>query len=178
VDAQNVALTEASPPTDLPSILRREAVYCAMGRLARALIKSGGVDFNGFLHGASHWIGQPLPLCVAQSCLCPAHDSLRILKRRLAWVIGEWTSIEAEAQVDPMGQGAEAPYATIVKLDIVWQILIHLLTHQGEDSDVAVRLSTALAIKSSIDVGVCSTTLADRRSPTWTWPFSHHTWRL
>lgn len=91
-------------------------------------------------------------------CLCRSgrrdgtDDRLRILKRRLAWVIGEWTSIEAEAHVDPMGQGA-APYATIVKLDIVWQILIHLLTHQGEDSDVAVRLSTALAIKSSIDVG-------------------------
>ena len=56
------ALTSAIPPTDLPSILRREAVYCAMGRLSRALQASGGVDFGAFLHGASAWLGQPLPM--------------------------------------------------------------------------------------------------------------------
>lgn len=58
----NLKLTLAVSPTDLPSILRREAVYCAMGRLSRALQGYGGVDFPGFLHNSSHWIGQPLPL--------------------------------------------------------------------------------------------------------------------
>jgi hypothetical protein len=52
----------ASPPTDLPAILRRESLYCAMGRLSRSLSSYGGVDFNAFLSGTGNWLGQPQPL--------------------------------------------------------------------------------------------------------------------
>lgn len=75
-------LTLAVPPTDLPSILRREAVYCAMGRLSRALQASGGVDFGAFLRGASAWLGQPLPMyaCLFQSLNIVAETQLAHLK--------------------------------------------------------------------------------------------------
>jgi hypothetical protein len=53
---------EALSPDTLPNILRKEAVYCAVGRLSRAMVTHGGVDFNGFLHGVGTWMGQPVPL--------------------------------------------------------------------------------------------------------------------
>lgn len=43
-------------------------------------------------------------------------------------------------------------YATIVRQDFVWQILIHLLNERGETTDKAVQLSAALAIKKCVDV--------------------------
>lgn len=55
-------LTSALSPNDLPSILRKEAVYCAVGRLSRALSTHGGIDFNAFLQGVGGWIGQGIPL--------------------------------------------------------------------------------------------------------------------
>jgi len=54
----------ASPIDDLPAILRRESVYCALGRLSRALASFGGIDFNAFLQHASSWLGQGVPLYV------------------------------------------------------------------------------------------------------------------
>lgn len=52
----------ALPPNDLPSILRRESVYCALGRLSRAMASYGGVDFNAFLQQSSTWLGQGIAL--------------------------------------------------------------------------------------------------------------------
>ncbi|WWC98998.1 hypothetical protein V866_005892 [Kwoniella sp. B9012] len=52
----------AAPASDLPSILRREAVYCALGRLSRSVATYGGVDFNGLLTGIASWIGNGQPL--------------------------------------------------------------------------------------------------------------------
>ena len=40
----------------------------------------------------------------------------------------------------------------VVKLDLVWQILIHLLNERGDASDKAVQITTALAIKECVDV--------------------------
>lgn len=56
--------TSAAPPNELPAILRREAVYCALGRLSRSLSVFGGLDFNAFLAGIASWLGQGLPLYV------------------------------------------------------------------------------------------------------------------
>lgn len=56
------SLVVALPPNDLPSILRRESVYCALGRLSRAMASYGGVDFNAFLQQASTWLGQGIAL--------------------------------------------------------------------------------------------------------------------
>lgn len=60
----------------------------------------------------------------------------RIVKRRLAWLIGQWVSAEEEA----------------AKLPVVWQILVHLVAERGASSDMAVNLSAALAIKDCVDV--------------------------
>jgi hypothetical protein len=64
-------LIVAGPLDDLPAILRRESVYCALGRLSRALASFGGIDFNAFLQHASSWLGQGVPLYVSQSFYYP-----------------------------------------------------------------------------------------------------------
>jgi hypothetical protein len=53
---------EALPPNDMKAILRRESVYCALGRLSRSLSSYGGVDFNAFLQHSSSWLNQGIPL--------------------------------------------------------------------------------------------------------------------
>ncbi|OCF32339.1 hypothetical protein I316_06007 [Kwoniella heveanensis BCC8398] len=115
--------TEAALPNDLPSVLRRESVYCALGRLSRSMASYGGVDFSGLLTGIGGWIGLGHPL----------H---RIVKRRVAWLIGEWVSADEEC----------------AKLPLVWQMLLHLLSKRGESSDKAVQLTAAIAIKESVDL--------------------------
>jgi len=62
----------------------------------------------------------------------------RILKRRLAWLIGQWVTSEEEA----------------AKLPMIWQILVHLTSERGEASDMAVRLSSTIAIKECVDVSL------------------------
>lgn len=52
----------ALPPKDLPSILRKESVYCAVGRLSRALATHGAIDFNAFLQGIGSWLPESIPL--------------------------------------------------------------------------------------------------------------------
>lgn len=54
---------EAHSPSDLPTILRREAIYCSVGRLSRSLATFGGLDFNAFLQHTSSWLSQGIPLC-------------------------------------------------------------------------------------------------------------------
>lgn len=71
----------------------------------------------------SSWLGQPQPL-------------LRILKRRVAWLIGQWVGSDEEC----------------AKIGLVWQILIHLLAERGEASDAAVNLTAAIAVKECVDV--------------------------
>ncbi|WVQ83491.1 hypothetical protein IAT38_005632 [Cryptococcus sp. DSM 104549] len=118
-----LAATEPIPPNDLPTVLRRESVYCALGRLSRAMASYGGVDFPALLSGIGTWIGQGHPL----------H---RIVKRRVAWLVGEWVSADEEC----------------AKLGMVWQVLLHLLGERGESSDAAVRLSAAIAVKECVDL--------------------------
>jgi hypothetical protein len=129
---------EAHLPSDLRAILRREAVYCALGRLSRSLSTYGSVDFNAFLAHAGGWIAQGLPLWISfrSMSILANLDSHRILKRRLAWLIGQWVTSEEEC----------------AKLTLVWQILVHLLTERGEASDRAVHLSAAVGIKDCVDV--------------------------
>jgi hypothetical protein len=56
------SLMAAMAPNDLPAILRKESVYCALGRLSRSLSGFGGIDFNALLHGIGSWLGQGIPL--------------------------------------------------------------------------------------------------------------------
>lgn len=60
----------------------------------------------------------------------------RILKRRLAWLIGQWVTSDEEC----------------AKLPIIWQILVHLLAERSESTDRAVQLSSAIAVKECVDV--------------------------
>lgn len=62
--------------------------------------------------------------------------SLRIIKRRLAILIGVWVAADEE----------------IVKDALVWQILMHLLTERGDATDMAVQLCAANAVKEGVDV--------------------------
>ncbi|GMK54406.1 hypothetical protein CspeluHIS016_0109920 [Cutaneotrichosporon spelunceum] len=132
IDAEMIKIlseAEALPPSDLPNILRKEAVYCAMGRLSRSLATYSqghpgqGVDFNAFLHGVGSWLGQGQPL----------H---RILKRRVAWLIGQWVGSDEEC----------------AKLPLVWEILLHLLAERGEATDMAVNLTAAISVKECVDL--------------------------
>ena len=110
-----------------------------MGRLSRSLSSYGGVDFNAFLTGMSAWLGHDQPLWVDNKSQLPllTHLSrLRILKRRLAWLIGQWVTSEEECAKSPL----------------VWQILVHLLADRSEASDKAVQLTAATAIKECVDV--------------------------
>lgn len=78
----------------------------------------------------------------------------RILKRRVAWVIGQWVGSEEEC----------------AKLEIVWQILIHLLAERGESSDMAVNLTAAISVKECVDVsrspGESDVSFGSLKSPT------------
>lgn len=47
---------------DMSGILRREAIYCALGRLARSMSSYQGIDFQAFLTGSSSWLAQGVPL--------------------------------------------------------------------------------------------------------------------
>ena len=82
-----------------------------------------------------------LPLCAMilyTNDLLTPWRSHRILKRRLAWLIGQWVSSDEDC----------------ARLPIVWQILAHLLGEQGEASDLAVNLSAAVSIKQCVDVSL------------------------
>lgn len=69
-----------------------------------------------------------------------AKTSHRILKRRVAWLIGQWVGSDEEC----------------AKLPLVWEILLHLLAERGEASDMAVNLTAAIAVKESVDVSAMS----------------------
>ncbi|WVN87256.1 uncharacterized protein L203_102433 [Cryptococcus depauperatus CBS 7841] len=82
------------------------------------------IDYiNQMLTEMSSWINQGQPL----------H---RIVKRRVAWFIGEWVSGDEES----------------AKLPVVWQMLLYLLSERGDSSDKAVNITAAVAIKECIDL--------------------------
>lgn len=62
--------------------------------------------------------------------------SYRIIKRRIAWLIGRWVASQCAS---PRNQD-------------VWAVLVHLLAERGPSSDVVVRLTTAAAIRDCVDV--------------------------
>lgn len=64
------------------------------------------------------------------------------MKRRLAWLIGEWVGSDEEC----------------AKIPLVWQILVHLLAEEGESTDMAVRLTAAKSLKECVDVSAPSLT--------------------
>ncbi|CAG7848308.1 SubName: Full=Uncharacterized protein {ECO:0000313/EMBL:CCA73991.1} [Serendipita indica DSM 11827] len=108
------------PATDLPSIIKQEAVYCAVGRCAHRL---KDIDFDS-------WISQSL----AQEALDP-NPIYRIIKRRIAWLFGRWYAERSLSQ----------------SREKVYEILVHLISAQGEGSDLAIRLTAATALENCIN---------------------------
>ncbi|EJD53690.1 ran binding protein 11 [Auricularia subglabra TFB-10046 SS5] len=115
------AITQNALSRDLNVILQEEALYCALGNTIHHL--HNAVDFDSWTRTT-----------VIQQVRSTNPDH-RILKRRVAWLIGKWVS-----QCQPR-----------ITTSHVWQVLSHLLSDKGESSDIAVRLTASSALRDSVD---------------------------
>ncbi|TBU32713.1 ARM repeat-containing protein [Dichomitus squalens] len=106
---------------DLPAIIQKEALYCAVGRCAIRL--KGAIPFKDWLESSL--------MAEAQE----THPSYPIVKRRIAWLLGKLVADECLTANNP----------------ILWQVLVHLLRDQGPGSDAVVRLTAAIAIRECVD---------------------------
>lgn len=116
-------LYAANPTGELDAILQREAVYCAIGRCAGRM--KGRISFD-----------QWLPLLESEATA--TGPNYRIIKRRIAWVIGKWIMEECSPSSNPK----------------VWEILLHLLTDTSAGTDTVVRYSAATALSQCVNVSV------------------------
>ncbi|KAM5532278.1 hypothetical protein V8D89_014036 [Ganoderma adspersum] len=107
--------------TDLPAIIQKEALYCAVGRCAIRLKDT--IPFE-------EWLEKSL-MAEAQE----THPSYPIVKRRIAWLLGKLILDEC----------LTANNATL------WRVLVHLLQDQGPGSDAVVRLTAAINIRECVD---------------------------
>ncbi|KAI0660923.1 ARM repeat-containing protein [Cubamyces menziesii] len=106
---------------ELPAIIQKEALYCAVGRCAIRLKES--IPFE-------QWLDSTL---IAEAQV--TDHNYAIVKRRIAWLLGKLVSDECLAANNPK----------------LWQILVHLLQDQGPGSDAVVRLTAAIAIRECVD---------------------------
>lgn len=107
---------------DLPGVIEREALYCALGRCCHKL--KGEIPFED-------WLGRIFAVeARSQNKLYP------IIKRRIAWVIGKWVGESCSSPNNPL----------------VWEILVGLLQSRGDGSDEVVRLTAAVSLKDCINV--------------------------
>ncbi|KAI0832484.1 ARM repeat-containing protein [Trametes gibbosa] len=111
----------ASNSMDLPSIIQKEALYCAVGRCAIRLKES--IPFEQWLNTA----------LVAEAQV--TDHNYAIVKRRIAWLLGKLVSDECLTANNPK----------------LWQILVHLLQDEGPGSDAVVRLTAAIATRECVD---------------------------
>ncbi|KAL4076110.1 ARM repeat-containing protein [Scleroderma citrinum] len=107
--------------TDLQSVIQKEAIYCAIGRCASRLR-----DVIPFTEWMRHYLAAEAK---------DTNPNFPIIKRRIAWLIGKWTSDMSTPAIDP----------------IVWEILIHLLRDRGEGTDSVVRFTSANALRECVD---------------------------
>ena len=64
----------------------------------------------------------------------------RILKRRIAWLIGRWAIASDDVKLSPL----------------IWEILSGLLSGQVENTDTVVHLSAIVALRQCADVSAFS----------------------
>ncbi|KAF8308814.1 ARM repeat-containing protein [Clavulina sp. PMI_390] len=121
----NALATELSTPPsiELQNVLRREAIFFSIGGHFNRLRTV--IDLNQLISVFAQEVQNPSP-------------TYRILKRRIAWVIGK------SAPEEELAPGVE-PSAKI------WELLAYLVNDQSESSDLAVRLTAALAIRERAD---------------------------
>ncbi|KAJ6539488.1 armadillo-type protein [Mycena capillaripes] len=107
--------------SDLPEIIQKEALYCAIGRCASKLKTM--IPFD-------QWLQTTLvEEAKSENTIYP------IIKRRIAWLLGKWVS---ETSTSPPN-------------DLVWQILIYLLKDRKPGTDTVVRLTAAISLRECID---------------------------
>ncbi|KZW04127.1 ARM repeat-containing protein [Exidia glandulosa HHB12029] len=121
IQARFAEVTQNALSSDLSVILQEEAIYCAIGNTIHHIKDT--VDFESWIRST-----------VVPQVQSPNPDH-RVLKRRIAWLIGRWMS-----QCTPR---ITSPH--------VWQVLAHLLSDRGESSDLAVRLMAATALQECVD---------------------------
>ena len=114
-------ITEAIEMTDscnLQGILSKDAVYNAFGLSSFEMYED--IDFD-------HWFANNLvhELKIADS-------NYRILRRRIIWLIGQWTGVQLSSSNRPL----------------LYEACIHLLS---SDTDFVVRFYTVMTLKAAID---------------------------
>jgi hypothetical protein len=62
--------------------------------------------------------------------------SFPIIKRRIAWLMGQWIGNDCSPANNPR----------------VWDVLVHLLQDYGPGTDAVVRLTAAVALRECVDV--------------------------
>uniref|UniRef100_A0A2P2HZB5 Importin-11-like n=1 Tax=Hirondellea gigas TaxID=1518452 RepID=A0A2P2HZB5_9CRUS len=105
-------------PNNLQGILSKDAVYNAIGLTSFELVDD--VDFDNWF--TTHLVNE----------LKEEHSNYRILRRRVIWLIGQWTDVRFDPKNRPL----------------LYEACIHLLTN---DPDFVVRYYTALTLKTAID---------------------------
>ena len=114
-----LARANAAPaaPHDLEAILKKDAVYNAVGLSAFDLYEE--IDFDSWLGGL-------------EAELAVKDSNYRIVRRRAAWLLGQWSGIKLSPELRPR----------------LYQILLPLL---DPTEDLVVRLVSAKALKVVID---------------------------
>lgn len=105
-------------PDDLPAILRKDAIYNAVGLAGFDLYEE--IDFDQWF---TNTLTQELKV---------KDNNYRIIRKRVAWLIGNWTGIKFTQELRP------AMYMTTLNL-------LHA------DEDMAVRLTASTTLRHAID---------------------------
>ncbi|KAF5275843.1 hypothetical protein FQR65_LT04081 [Abscondita terminalis] len=103
---------------DLQGILRKDAVYNAIGLTAFDLYDD--VDFDQWL---TNTLIQELKI---------NHNNYRILRRRIAWLVGNWAGIKLSLELRP----------------VLYECIINLLS---PEEDMAVRLTSSTTLRLAVD---------------------------
>ncbi|KAF9097464.1 hypothetical protein BGX29_008072 [Mortierella sp. GBA35] len=102
----------------MPDLFLKDSIYCAIGLGSHALYDA--VDFDSWLNGQ---LSQEVQ---------NADPSFRLIRRRIAWMIGKWVSVNVSKPARPT----------------VYTIMLHLLR---PEEHLAVRLAAAQNLKACID---------------------------
>lgn len=103
---------------DQNSLLFKDAIYCSIGLGANELFNT--FDFNNFL------VNRLVPEVANKE------PTFKILRRRIAWIIGHWIGVKIDKQYRPY----------------VYQIMLQLL---APEEDMVVRLVAANNLRNCVD---------------------------
>lgn len=119
----------------MDELLLKEAVYTAVGRSPSDL--EGSINFKEWLEGTlAPECGGTDSKCVSAEC-APASLSLthsylcsyRIIRRRIAWLLGNWVGEDLAAE----------------SRALIYSLLVHLLS-RNDSTDPAIRLTAARSL--------------------------------